>query len=150
MIAGRQTCWWKVAVILALGMTLVLVGCGGGDPQPLSKSAFLKQANAACVKVDHEMESTSKDFAGEASGSRQEELEGYVAEVLAPSVEQMTSELGGLGAPKGDEKKVERITTSFTEDLEHLEDEPEAMLKDDPFKGSKKMAAQYGLTSCDV
>jgi hypothetical protein len=131
---------------------LVAAGCGGGssDPPPLSEAAFLKQGNEVCKRADAAAEKEGKTNAEGISGSQEEELADYASNLLAPWVEEMTSELGDLGAPRAKAKKTEEMIASYESTLEKLESEPELVLSKDPFAAGNKMAAELGLTECQI
>jgi hypothetical protein len=140
------------AAILAILLAALLVsGCGGGgDSDPLSKTAFLKQGNEVCAKAGDERDAEGRAFAENEGGSNDEELESYVSEVVAPSVDDMTSELGDLGAPKADAKQVEKIIAGYEGSLGKLESEPKLALEGNPFAAPNKMAEDYGLSDCVI
>ena len=138
------------AVLGALVAAMLIYGCGGGDPEPLPKTAFLKQGNEICARAEKTRAEDSKALAENEGGSGDEELESFVSDAVAPSVGDMTSELGDLGAPKGEEKQVEKIIAEYEAGLEKLEAEPKLMLEGDPFAAANKMAGEYGLTECVI
>jgi hypothetical protein len=140
------------AAILAVSLAALLVsGCGGGgDPEPLSKTAFLKQGNEVCVNAEMARSEDGKSFAEDQEGSSEEELASFVSDVIAPSIEDMTSELSDLGAPEADEKQIEKLIAEFESSLKKLESEPKSALEDDPFSAPSKMATEYGLTDCAI
>ena len=48
------------------------------------------------------------------------------------------------------EEKAEAMIASYESTLEKLESEPELVLSKDPFAASNKMAAELGLTECQI
>lgn len=136
--------------IVVLLFALVAAGCGGGDDtESLSKSQFLKQGNAICKEGEEERGKLIIDASGklkqEASVEEQEDL---VLEVL-PTYEKTTRELDELGAPEGDEEKVDAIVEAMEEAAEKVEANPgTALVANVPFKEANEQVEKYGLKSC--
>lgn len=126
---------------------LVVQGCGGGDSEPLRKAEFLQQGNEICKVANAEREEGSKESVN--GSSEAGDMEGFVTEVALPPIQKMTSELGDLGAPKGDEKQVEAIVQGFESSAEQLEGDPVGVTSDS-FSAASKQAAAYGLTECVI
>jgi hypothetical protein len=132
------------AALLAAG--LVFSGCGSGDPAPLPEKQFVEQANAICRAAERERDAASK--AGAEEGLKEAD---FVTEAVLPSIQSMTDELGGLGAPKGDEEQVEAIVTAFEEGIEKLEEEPSVQgASDAAFAKANRLAEGYGLSDCQI
>jgi hypothetical protein len=141
-----------IAIIAVLALAAMAVGCGGGEPDPLSKTAFVKQANEICAHATDEREAAMKDVFKEGSqGSSDEELEHYVSDAVVPPIQDMTDELDGLGVPKGEEKQVEAMLNDFETGIEKLESDPSSSLNPtDVFAKADKMALANGLTDCTI
>jgi hypothetical protein len=135
-------------------MALIAAGCGGGgEADPLSKTAFVKQGNSICAQAIAERESAMSDTSKEITQeelSSEAELEKFVTDAALPPVQQMAEELGDLGAPKGDEKKVEAIVTGFEGGVEKGEADPNSVVSGAAFAGANKLALAYGLTECQI
>lgn len=136
-----------IASIAALGIAVVAVGCGGGDAEPLSKAAFLKQGNQICLERTKEREASVTEFAKENPDASPEEM---VNDAALPPTEDMIDELDGLGVPKGDEKQVEAIITGLEEGVEKVETNPKEALGSDAFEAANEAAEAYGLTECGI
>lgn len=142
------------ALVGTLAIALIVAGCGSSEPDPLTKAEFIKQGNAICVQAGQERDAALKQAAKEGAQRSEEsseaELDRYVTEVALPPIQKMTEELGGLGAPKKDERQVAAIVRGFEEGTEKLEANPHSALGGDPFTGANKLAAAYGLTDCNI
>jgi hypothetical protein len=135
----------NTAVVLAALVALVAVGCGSSsEAAPLSQSAFLKQGNAICAKSTQQRE---KELHAAAKEGGDEEA---IADMAVESVSEMTEELGDLGVPKGDEKKVEAIVEDFEAGVESMEGELTSAAGGDAFAKANKAAIEFGLQSCAI
>jgi hypothetical protein len=142
-----------IAIIAVLALAATAAGCGGGgEPDPLSKTAFVKQGNEICVHATDEREAAMKEvFKDGSQGSSDEELEHYVSDAVVPPIQDMTDELDGLGVPKGEEKQVEAMLNDFEVGIEKLESDPSSSLNPtDVFAKAYKMALANGLTDCTI
>src|SRR5580765_5856378 len=100
-------------LVNALAMVLVGVGWGGsgGDTttSSLSRTEFIKKADAVCEKGSERLKADFAIFAEEKNNNpnpSQAEYEELIAQVIAPNVNQEVAELRALGSPKGDEGEV--------------------------------------------
>jgi hypothetical protein len=130
-----------------------LASCGGGEPDPLTKTEFLKQGNEACLQATAERGSATKeavkDPQSSEGASEEAEFDEFVTNVLLPPVQQMTDDLDGLGVPKGDEKQVEGIVAGFQNGIDELEGDPSSATANS-FTAANKRAVAYGLTDCVI
>ena len=140
------------AILAVCVAAAVAVGCGSSAPTPLTKTAFIKQGNAICVHATKARDAAlAKAVKQGSQGSNQEELQHYVSTVALPPIQVMTEELGGLGPPKGDEKKVEALIGEFEAGIAALEKDPsKALAHESVFTGANEMAIAYGLTDCTI
>lgn len=135
-------------------LALAIAGCGGGDETTsLSRSQFVKQANANCEKQE---ERRANIIRKEITGRDQTKLlplkdrEQLVLKTVPP-YEAMAAELESLGAPEGDEEKVEAIVEAMEKAAENVKDDPAtALTSTSQFQGANQLAARYGLTGCVI
>jgi hypothetical protein len=137
----------SLASIAAIAIAVVAAGCGGGEPDPLPKAAFLKQGNQICVEATKEREAAVTKLAEENSEAGPEEL---VDEAVLPPTEDMVGELDDLGVPKGDEKEVEAIIAGLEKGIEKVEENPREALGSDAFEAANEAATAYGLVECAI
>lgn len=152
-------------VALLIGVTttaLVLAGCGGGgdksegsevNASSISKAQFVKEANAICKKGSDKMHSDYMAFSNEKNDNptpSQAEYKEFVNTVVAPNVTREIDEIRAIGAPKGDEERVEAIIAALEEGLEKTREKPELALSANReiFAQAIKLATAYGLTVC--
>jgi hypothetical protein len=136
----------------ALAIAALVAGCGGGNDSSssttvatssLSKAQFVKKANAICEQGRTKFVNyLSKEVA----------LPEAIVDVVAPTLEEVTSEIRELGAPKGGESQVEAFLASMQRGTEEMvaKRETAKVLSDiePPFEESAKLAAKYGLDHC--
>ena len=78
------------------------------------------------------------------------EAEEIANTIIIPAVQKEIDELHALGAPEGEEERVEEILDAAGEALEEGEEDPAGLVSGggDFFAGVNKMANEYGLTVC--
>ena len=143
----------SVAALLAVGTA----GCGGGEDTTedetiaaLSKSEFVSKANAICREGNRETDAAFEGFDSETSDA---EAETVIEDTFVPSVQQQIDEIGDLGAPEGDEAKVDHMLDLAQADLDRIAEEPGIVLNNedvDQFADFARIGHPYGLTECDA
>jgi hypothetical protein len=150
------------ASLLALAALVVLValiaGCGGGDDTTdgdtvtLTKAEFIKQGDAICKEGNEENEAEAEEFAEEndftLEKASKEQLEEAVSEVLVPSLNEQAEELDALGAPEGDEEKVEEIVVALEDATAEIEDDPSLVFEEKTLEEPNQLADAYGFKVC--
>lgn len=150
------------AAALALAAGSIAAGCGGGDDSttatgaPLSKDAFLAQANAICKKGNQSINQAGQQFfkgLGLKQGEQptSEQIQQFATDTAIPNIQAQITGIEALPAPSGDEDQVTAITDSAQEAVDKLKADP-SLLSDntatDPFADVDKLAKQYGLNEC--
>jgi hypothetical protein len=132
-------------------MLCLVVGCGSSSqPQAMKPAAFRGQANAVCQKANRARKEATEEQADANGGkSTDEEAQEFMNSLLMP-VKQMTDEIGKLGAPKGDTKRVEEIISAYEPGVEQLETDPSSPKAQFAFSKASRLATDYGLTSCTI
>jgi hypothetical protein len=155
----RSSLYGGLAVAAILTVGLVLAACGSSNDNSttttaLSKPAFLKQGNAICKKGNQQINKvgnqtfTKKKYPnGPPPKSVQVK---FATDTVIPSVQSQINGIKALGAPKGDEAKVNAIVTSAQGALDQAKKDPTVLLQNGPgpFKATNKLAKAYGLTVC--
>jgi hypothetical protein len=155
-----------VAVIAVLGVlvaTAFLVGCGSDSSSnasatdeaaaPLSKAEFVKQAEEICQqgtkKKDAAVSAALKEQAaqGQAAPTAQDTAK-LVEETVLPSYSKIVDQMSRLGAPQGDEAKVEKLTSEFEAALQAAEANPAKASQKNPFIPADEAAKAYGIENC--
>lgn len=145
------------AVAALVALAALVAGCGGGDETTdetvtLTKTEFIKQGDAICKKGNDQSEKEAEEFAEEndftLEKASKEELEDAVAEVLVPSLNLQAEEIDALGAPEGDEDKVEAIVVSLEDAAGEIEDEPGLVFDGEVLEEPEQLAHDYGFKVC--
>lgn len=148
------------SALVALLAAAVIAGCGGGDDSSsgtgettaLTKAEFIEQADAICAEANEQSETEAEEFAEEngfvLEKASQEQLEEAISDVLVPSLAQQADEVAALGAPEGDEDRIDAIVTSLEDAVAQIEDDPISVFEGEPLKESRELAADYGFKVC--
>jgi hypothetical protein len=159
-----------IAVVAGVLMVaLVIAGCGSSDSDSgdngsnssgggdetvaLTKVEFIKQADSVCEKGNKAIEDGADKFAKDnnvdTEKPTEEQKEEVIVEVVAPEIRQQGEEIGELGAPEGDEAKVEAIVTSLEDAADELESEPKSLFEGkSPLADASKLGQDYGFKVC--
>ena len=145
-----------LAALIALAA--IAAGCGSSSDDStdatvtLTKVEFIKQGDAICKKNNEQSEKEAEEFAEENGFDLEKpdkgKLEEAISEVLVPSLNQQAEEIGALGAPEGDEEKVEEIVVSLEDAASEIEDDPGSVFAGGPLKKPAKLAGEYGFKVC--
>jgi uncharacterized protein with beta-barrel porin domain len=156
----RSSLYGGLAVAAILTVGLVLVACGSSNDNntsttaALTKAQFDKQGNAICKKGNQQINKvanqtfTKKKYPnGPPPKSVQVK---FATDTLIPNIQTEIDGIKALGAPKGDEAKVNAIVTSAQGALDQAKKDPTVLLQNGPgpFKPTNKLANAYGLTVC--
>ena len=144
---------FRGVVGLTVAMALFVgLGCGGSDPEPLTKTEFGQQGNKICKEATKTR--------GEAIAKVIEETDPKTDQVKAqekaiqsglPSYEKAAEQIDDLGAPEGEEEMVESLVGAMEEAAERVKADPHtATVSNVPFKEADKLATEMGLTECVV
>lgn len=117
-----------------------------------AKAAFIKEADAVCskaeLKLSEEVIAFAKengiDIEKEEEPSDDQKTEIY-EQIVLPNIANQAKELEALTPPKGDEAKIEELTSTLSEEAESADPSD---LDENTFKDASKMAQEYGLHSC--
>lgn len=146
-----------IALLAALvAISVIVAGCGSdsSSSSSLSKAEFIKQADKICEKGNEENNTEFEEFAKEHNLSEKKEpskavQEEAISEIVAPGVKKQIEEIDALGAPEGDEKKVEAMVGAVEEGVEEIEANPAVLIEGkNPLAKGSKLAKEYGLKTC--
>jgi hypothetical protein len=148
----------EIAALLVSALAIAPLGCGGGadgraPTVHVAKATFLKRAEATCIKTYDRIKADYQEFIKKAPGepfSTPTEIREYADTVLIPAKQQEVSELRRLGAPNGDEDKVEAILAAYEDSIAKAEEDPNAAVTSTfgVFVKATELAEEYGLKEC--
>lgn len=142
------------ALIVLSGVIAAVAGCGGsGDSSTvttssLSKAAYVKKANALCEEARQEALAYRLPSGQEEEGPKAVTL--TVHQGILPPIQRAMGEVRELGAPKGDEPKVEAILVGNEKAVEKAEGMKFTSLGDmeEVFLSTAEKARGYGIKNC--
>jgi hypothetical protein len=129
--------------------------CGGDDKGPaLSAAEFAKQANAACVAGDAQLEKAGKDLV--AGGQpKTKEIADFFTNEAVPIARRKLDQIETLNPPADKRQAVKDMLAAGREAIDEvangLKDDPEGYLTEkgpDPFDDFDEMARELGLDGC--
>ena len=130
-------------------------GKGATPSGGLSKTEFVKRANAICEKGKKQSLGKMQAYVKrEAGGSKQASpalLVKAIKAVFIPGLETQIEEIRALGAPPGDEETVEAFLASLEEGVDAVNEASGGSAGaafGQSFKRSGKLAREYGLNAC--
>jgi hypothetical protein len=150
----RSSLYGGLAVAAILIVGLVLVACGSSNDNStttaLSKAAFLKQGNAICKKGNQQINQAAHKQFPKGSKPTKADFTKFTTDTAIPNVQTQIDGIKALGAPTGDEAKVNAITAAAQAGLDKTKKDPSLFTsnKGDPFAQANKLATAYGLTVC--
>jgi hypothetical protein len=135
---------------------LALAGCGGGaetttaaidsTAAPITKSAFVRKANAICAKGNAENKAAGAKLGAEPSEAQ---VVAFVKRTEVPAVQAQIDALKALGAPRGDEATVAKMLTLAQAGVNAVKAQPTIVTSgSNVFARFARVAHPYGLTSC--
>ena len=160
---------WIGGIAVALLLLGAGVGCGGGSgdtTSDITKAQFVKKADFICAdskrqriaaankELNPKQRQGSHIVGTKAYEELQAELrviaEKLLQEAIFPILKTQQGKLEALGAPAGDEEKVEQMWDSLDQAIGELEDEGlRGFVGGDQFDKFEEEAAAYGL-NCKV
>lgn len=123
---------------------------GGSQSGPLTKKAFIKEAEAICQKIPTNFEEKSEALAKSMKKGQEPTPAETKLKAGVPSDYLAVEELEALSPPAGDEQNVEAIIQSLKNAAKGLEENPESEFSGpkSPFAEWQKLTKEYGLSFC--
>jgi len=129
-------------------------GATGAAGQPLTKVAFIAQADAICERGNKELNAEGKKVFGnlpkgqKPSAAQQQK---FITDSVIPNIQNQIDAIRALTPPSGDEDQVKAIVDAAQQALDKAKADPSAFFqggKNDPFAKANKLASDYGLKVC--
>jgi hypothetical protein len=152
-------------LVATMAIALFGVGCGGGGSgsstdagsgagspiatSSLSKAQFVEKADEVCNDGSEELGSRIPSLQEKKGGPTQEEV---LTKALVPAYQIMADKLHELGAPSGDEEKVEAYLAALQKAIDAVKEKHPSSFPEGEvfFRHSNELARSYGIKSCDV
>jgi hypothetical protein len=143
-----------ILIVTTMVGAALVAGCGGDDDDTtvttssLSKAAYVKKADDICDRGRRKI--IAYQIPPEEKLSPEESFENLVDEAAAPAFGEVVDEVRDLGAPRGDEPRVEAFLAAMRQAIEQLEESHESEISavETPFRRSAKLARGYGFDRC--
>jgi hypothetical protein len=147
---------------LVLVTAFLAIGCGGGDEsttsyppgvsEPIAKVEFLREANRICESTNARVEAAGDDLVGGRNDPPPGEVRRIVLRIVIPALETEVEAISAIGAPTGDEGKIDRILEATQQGIDELRADPLSALEGPPpgLRTAGRLAAAYGSDSCDA
>jgi hypothetical protein len=151
----------RAAAAISFVAVALLSGCGddsnegGFSPvvsDPLSKVEFLRQSDEICHSTESRIEAAADDLLTGKSDPDPGEVEEVAINIVVPALESEVAAIGALGAPEGDEDKVQAILDATEAGIAEIEADPQALLDDVPksLRKAEELARAYGSQQCGI
>jgi hypothetical protein len=144
----------------AIGLTLALVACGGGDeptstgftePPPLTRAEFLREADRICFATESQIEAAVDDYAKQPDPDP-DEVRRVVDKVVVPALRSEARAIGLLDPPPEDAEEVEAILDATRAGADALAADPVAAIDRPPEQllEAERLARRYGSEECGL
>lgn len=135
---------------LALAFLLLAPGCGGGEGS-IAKAEFLHEGNAICRATIHTLTEEGRETFSEAE-FKHTDVAGipFVLGTYVPEFQAEVRKLRALGAPSGDEARVEAILRAIEGIVAEARQEPGRIVHEvvNRYEKPQRLATSYGLDEC--
>ncbi len=142
-------------------VVLALAGCGGDDgpddfspvvSEPLSKVEFLREADRICYSSEARIEAAADELVLGRQEPDPTEVERIANSLVVPALETEVRAIRALGAPAGDEQRVEAILTATEQGIAAIKSDPRGLLDGVPgqLRRAQRLAEAYGSQQCGV
>lgn len=144
----------SIAVALAVIAGVLLTGCGGGGggTEALTKAEFEKQAGAVCKEAEEKRVKLISALVQQADpkGDVEAQQEQLIKKAM-PTYEEAAQQINDLGAPEGQEKKVEALVEAMEEAAEKSISDPHtAVISNIFFRKADQLAQEFKLAGCVI
>jgi hypothetical protein len=150
-----------LVVVAVLALIALLSGCGGGEDgatasdgaiatSSLTKAAYMKRVKAICTDIFSEVTREYEAFY-EAKKRTATELDEKAGEVLTPHVAKLEKQMKALGAPSGQEQKIEKIVVALKAGIKRAEEDirtTRGAYGEFAFERAYDLMLAYGFEGC--
>lgn len=156
MLDGRISGAMVLVALVAISGALV-AGCGGDSEASadVTRAEFVQEADAVCAERKKDWDAAAAAYTKENAAAvengvsfpeQRKRTEAFFEESLLPLLQAELQELEDLEVPAADEKKVSKMLSSRSQDIEKLEEEGvEIVASGKVFKTFEKEAEALGI-----
>lgn len=143
-----------IAGLLAIWCAALLAaGCGSSDDgEALTKAQFVAKAGAICKEAEEKRGKVIASVlqSADPNGNVKAQQEEVIHKAL-PTYQEAAEKIAELGAPEGEEKKVEALVKAMEEAADKAMADPHtAMTTNIFFRDADQRAEQYKLSGCVI
>lgn len=137
--------------LVGLVVVAAVIGCAGcgssssSSTAKITKAQYVARANAICAKGNAVQSRASAKLGNSPSRSQ---ITHYVTTFLIPNIQGQINAVRALGAPPGDQAKVNQFINDAQADLNKLKANPQLATSSSLFNNFSARAHPYGLTQC--
>jgi len=141
-----------ITALFAVAVLVAVSACGGSDEEALTKAEFVKEANAICVSATKERTKILNELVKQVDPNQNLQAQQEQAlKMVLPTYEGAAEKIDELGAPEGDEQKVDAIVVAMEGAADQARANPQTVVVSGiPFKEANELAAKYGLDACVI
>ena len=149
----RSSLYGGLMFVAMLSVGLVLAACGSSSSSTtsttaLTKAQFLVKGNAICAAGNKATNKIANNTFSKNKKPTQAQINEFAAKIT-PIIQGEINGVKNLGAPQGDQAKVNAIVNSAQSALNKIKADPTILASNqDPFKQANQLAKSYGLTAC--
>lgn len=145
------------AASLAVGLAILVVGCGDGDEEvssieaPPIKAEFIKQANATCERERAGLTERVADFERVRAPGKPLPKADAVHFVYLPTMEAQIWRIEQLEVPRGEQGRVDAMLDAERQAVDTvavIDRVPAIATAERYFRGADRLFRRYGLQAC--
>lgn len=135
--------------LVVVALVIGCAGCGSSSSSStaakITKAQYVARANAICAKGNAEQNRASAKLGNSPSPSQ---VTHFVNTFLVPNIQGQINAIRALGAPPGDQAKVNQFMSDAQADLNRIKANPQLATSSSLFNNFSALAHPYGLTQC--
>jgi hypothetical protein len=150
----------RVATFAVAALALASCGDASGHPgyspvvsEPLSKVEFLRQADQICNASEAQIEAAADGLVSGPGKPDPAEVKRVATSIVVPRLQAEIAAIRALGAPPGDEAKVQAILDATQDGVDQIDADPEGLVDGQVPRGlrdAEKLARAYGSQECGI
>jgi hypothetical protein len=139
-------------LMVSLGLISLIVGCGGGGEETISKAEFIEQADAICKKSTKERSDAFTKLLNQYDDGNppQAELDQLIENDTVPAFKKQREAIAELPSPDEGEEEIEQMLVLLDEAIAKVEAEPDEAINRAAgwFADYEQAAVDFGFKEC--